>query len=121
MQEFWEFDIDQPLDNPSDPSYAQIIRELVEQKARDMGIYLSYYYKGEGGLVEKVEWADGLHLENPLVGSFKVSYDIVYFNACLDINSASRNEMRISFVLDEARRKLKLNGPYWPERGLDEI
>lgn len=121
MQEFWEFDVHQPLEDLNEPLGSGIIKELVEKNAKDMAIYLSYYYRGEGGLVENVEWADNLYFENATSGNFKVRFDIVYFNACLDIHTGNKNDMLIFFNLNTAKGKLRLNGPHWPERGPDEI
>src|SRR5690554_5131298 len=121
MQEFWEFDVDQPINDRSGPLNAELIKELVKKNTKDMAIYLSYYYRGEGGLVEQVEWADELYFENPSSGNFKVTYDVVYFNACLDIHTGNKNDMLISFHLDKVQGKLRLSGPHWPERGPDEL
>lgn len=97
MQESWEFDFQYPGERPVDAALA----ELIEAKAKEIGIYLSYYYRGEGGLVERVGLKEGIDFRDPLAGSLKVSFGLVYFNACLNIHDeAEKDEMLLQFEID---------------------
>ena len=120
MQESWEFEIVQPLDL-SNQVYTEIIEDLVAQKAKEIGILLSYYYKGEGGLVEGVKLEDDINFNTQTSGTLKVNFKLVYFNACLDIHSINRDHMVLNFELDPMAKKLKFSGPLWMEREPDEL
>lgn len=116
MQESWEFDFQYPGERPVDAALA----ELIEAKAKEIGIYLSYYFRGEGGLVERVGLKEGIDFRDPLAGSLKVSFGLVYFNACLNIHDeAEKDEMLLQFEIDPDRQKVKFTGPYWPQREPD--
>ena len=119
MQESWEFEIAQPLDL-SNQAYKEMIEDLVEQKAKEIGILLSYYYKGEGGLVEGVKLEDDINFNTQTSGTLKVNFKLVYFNACLDIHSINRDHMVLSFELNPMAKKIKFSGPLWMVREPDE-
>lgn len=121
MQESWKFDIIE-LSDKKPYDYNEIIERLFEKKGKDLGIFLSYYYKSEGGLVEDVRLQDGVEFIKSTSGTVKVNFNIIYYNACLDINSDNnRQEMTLNFELIPSEQKIKLIGPYWPEREPDEI
>jgi hypothetical protein len=48
MQESWTFDF--PFYTPSSEAWSW----LIQTQQRDLGIFLSYYYKRQGAVVEKV-------------------------------------------------------------------
>jgi hypothetical protein len=50
-----------------------------------------------------------------------LNFDLVHFNACLAIHEQAREEMKITFEIDQEHEKLKLIGAYWPSREMDEI
>lgn len=115
MQESWSFNF--PKTDLPEPQLSRIL----EAETKEVGIFLSYYYKREGAVAEKVrlkgkpEFADGLS------GTLLLDFDLVHFNACLAIHEQKREQMTINFQIDPIQEKLKLIGPYWPERGMDEI
>jgi hypothetical protein len=115
MQETWTFDFSSTKNPKGD------LELLLAQNEKDLGIFLSYYYKKEGAVTEKVKLKSDLIFNNKSSGSFVLEFDLVHFNACLAINEQAREEMKITFELDEASEKVKLTGAYWPERGMDEI
>jgi len=118
MQESWEFDFKLIDDLP----VALGLGDLVEQKSKEIGIYLSYYYRPEGGLVEQVALKEGIVLKNATEGSLKVSFYVIYYNACLNIHSEDNtDEMTLSFEIDPERQKVKFTGPYWPQREPDGL
>ncbi|SEG12432.1 hypothetical protein [Algoriphagus boritolerans] len=115
MQESWTFDF-------SLTTYPKVdLEQLLSQKERELGIFLSYYYKKEGAVAEKVLLKSGPEFESKNTGFMTLDFDLVHFNACLAIHEQVREEMKISFEIDEENQKVVLTGPYWPERGLDEI
>lgn len=120
MQESWEFTIPEKPKSRDNRSDSATIKRLLEQKQTEMGIFLSYYYSGEGGLVEEVK-TNKIDFTSPTAGVISVSFKVVYFNACLDINSNEGESMPIHFALDVAQNQLKLTGPRWPEREPDEL
>lgn len=115
MQEIWKFNIDQQ----SSVSDERMIRELVKKQEKEMGIFLSYYFKKEGAVVENVLMDGEVKITNPGKGKFQVNFDLIHYNACLNIHDQNKGKMDIDFVRDGDN--VILTGPYWPERGQDEI
>ncbi|MBC6366168.1 hypothetical protein [Algoriphagus sp. AK58] len=115
MQETWTFDFS-PTSNTKEE-----LEELLAGKEQELGIFLSYYYKKEGAVTEKVKLKSGPEFESITTGSMVLDFDLVHFNACLAIHEQAREEMKIKFEIDEVNQKVRLVGPYWPERGMDEI
>ncbi|MDO9553928.1 hypothetical protein [Rhodonellum sp.] len=118
MQESWKFDTSgsEKIDDLKDT-----ITETLSNNVLEMGIFLSYYYKKEGAVVENVKQIGNIELTDSLKGKLTVGFDLIYFNACLNINEQGKEKMDIEFEFDKDIRELKLIGPYWPERGMDEI
>jgi hypothetical protein len=115
MQETWIFDFPPSQDPKGD------LEILLSQKEKELGIFLSYYFKKEGAVTEKVKLKLSPEFESKTAGVLVLSFDLVHFNACLAIHEQAREEMKIRFEIDEANEKVKLTGAYWPERGMDEI
>lgn len=117
MQETWNFEVQQPKESNSEMA----IRDLIKAKEKDLGIFLSYYFKKEGAIAEKVSLGSEITFWTDYTGKFKLEFDLVHFNACLAINEQKRDLIEISFEFDSDFKNLMLTGPYWPERGMDEI
>lgn len=115
MQESWVFDF------PPTPNPKEDLVKLLAEKEQELGIFLSYYYKKEGAVTEKVKLKTGPEFESNSTGSMVLDFDLVHFNACLAIHEQAREEMKIRFEIDVANQKVKLIGPYWPSREMDEI
>lgn len=115
MQESWTFDF------PPTPNPKEDLEKLLADKEKELGIFLSYYYKKEGAVTEKVKLKSGPEFESNTIGSMVLDFDLVHFNACLAIHEQVREEMKISFEIDEPNQKIKLIGAYWPSREMDEI
>lgn len=116
MQEYWTFEL--PLSEKTLPE--QLMYVLKEQE-RELGIFITYYFKREGAVAEKVQVKGEPVFSNEIRGRLRFVFDLVHFNACLAIHEQSREEMEITFEILDPERKLKLTGPYWPEREMDEI
>ena len=114
MQESWTFDF--PFDTPSSEAWSW----LVQTQQRDLGIFLSYYYKRQGAVVEKVQFKT-TQLDSKNSGTLCLSFELVYFNACQDLYETQAEEMKLSFQFDAAKKTLNLLGAYWPTREPDEI
>ncbi|MCL6258117.1 hypothetical protein M3O96_03405 [Aquiflexum sp. TKW24L] len=118
MQETWKF----PLSSQNQPKNPEFfLKELLEANERDLGIFLSYYFKKEGAVAEKVKLKGEIEFINDLKGKLMLDFDLVHFNACLNIHEQKRDEMPIQFEFDLLFQNLSLTGPYWPEREMDEI
>jgi hypothetical protein len=117
MQEKWNFEIEQSNDLNSEKS----IKDLIQSKEKDLGIFLSYYFKKEGAIAEKVSLGSEITFLTDYTGKFKLEFDLVHFNACLAINEQKRDLIEMNFEFDSDFKNLTLIGPYWPERGMDEI
>jgi hypothetical protein len=115
MQESWTFDF------PKTDTPAKQLENLLLEKEKDLGIFLSYYFKKEGAVSEKVKLKGNPEFTSATTGKLILDFDLIFFNACLAINEQEREEMKMTFEIDESNQKLKLIGAYWPERGMDEI
>jgi len=114
MQETWTFDYSDSLD-------LKELSDFLIARSKDLGIFLSYYYKREGALAENVDIKTNLIFETQTSGNFTLEFDLIHFNACLAIDEKERSEMKIKFELNPDTNQLILTGAYWPERGMDEI
>lgn len=118
MQETWIFDLQQTDEEPRD--YAVVLPNLIRQKSKEMGIFLSYYFRNEGGLVEEVQLKD-ISFTNSTSGELKVDFKVIHYNACLNINSNDKEEMDLNFIFIPSEGIVKLTGPFWPQREPDGI
>jgi len=115
MQESWNFEL------PNSTTLQDGLEAVMLLKQIELGIFLSYYYKKGGAVVEKVSQASELRFTSPLSGTLRVTFDLIYFNACRDIHQQERGEMELQVTWDEEKRILRLKGEYWPTRDGDEI
>jgi hypothetical protein len=115
MQESWSFEL------PNYTTLPEGLEAVMQLKQIELGIFLSYYYKKEGAVVEKVYQASALQFTSPISGSLTVAFDLIYFNACKDIHQQERGEMELQVTWDEEKKILRLQGEYWPTRDGDEI
>lgn len=115
MQETWTFDLPKSQQNEAG------LIDLLQTEVKELGIFLSYYFKKEGAVAEKVNLKGKPEFESKFKGNFILEFDLVHFNACLAIHEQAREEMKIRFEIDEADQKVKLIGAYWPSREMDEI
>lgn len=115
MQETWTFDFP-PTQNPNEG-----LKTLLTKMKKELSIFLSYYYKKEGAVVEKAQLKSGPEFESKTKGSLILDFDLVHFNACLAIHEQAKEEMTIRFEIDEANQKVHLIGACWPSREMDEI
>ena len=114
MQETWTFS----LPESNEPTIDEL-KAFLTEKQKELGIFLSYYFKKEGALAEKVNLGSVIHFKDQSSGEFILEFDLIHFNACLAINEQKRDQMKITFIIEGSL--LTLKGPYWPEREMDEI
>ncbi|WP_009032553.1 hypothetical protein [Indibacter alkaliphilus] len=118
MQESWIFHI---KESNKDLSKEALVREIINQDNKDFGIFLSYYFRKEGAVVENVKFKE-LHLDKHLTqGKVKVNFNLIHYNACLNIHEQAPEEMELEFNIDKAEKTILITGPYWPEREMDEL
>lgn len=110
MQEKWTFKFEEGN-----------LEDLLKKEEKDLGIFLSYYFKREGAIAEKVKLKDQAEFLTDVSGNLILEFDLVHFNACLAINEQKREQIKVDFLIDKITKQLTLIGPYWPERGVDEI
>lgn len=115
MQESWTFDF--PFDSPSSEAWSW----LFQTQQRELGIFLSYYYKKQGAVVEKVKLTTAPQLNSLVSGTLSLEFELVYFNACQDLHETQSEEMKLNFQFDIAKKTLYLLGAFWPSREPDEI
>ena len=117
MQESWAFQ----LTDLNKKDFKSAVESTLKKEEKDLGIFLSFYFKKEGAVAEKVVLIDEPIFNSSNSGSLTLEFDLVHFNACLAIHEQKRDQMKVDFLIDENENKLTLTGPYWPERGVDDI
>lgn len=115
MQESWTFKF------PKTSLPNEQLKNLLLEKEIDLGIFLTYYYKKEGAVTEKVKLKSGPDFNSTNSGSLILDFDLIHFNACLAINEQAREEMKMTFEIDPVAEEIKLIGAYWPSQEMDEI
>ena len=115
MQESWTFDF--PFERPTSEAWSW----LIQTQQRELGIFLSYSYKRQGAVVEKVRLGTAPQQDSPDSGTLSLGFELVYFNACQDLHETQAEEMNLSYQFDAAKKTLNLLGAYWPSREPDEI
>lgn len=115
MQETWTFDF------PKTEAPAKQLEKLLLENEKDLGIFLTYYFKKDGAITEKVKLKGIPEFTSATTGKLTLDFDLVFFNACLAINEQERDEMKMTFEIDELNQKLRLMGAFWPSREMDEI
>ena len=116
MQEKWKIKLDQPISNDE---IGKKLPVLLEKHAKDLGIFLSYYYRKQGAVVEDVKLMGEIITHPKSTGSFLLDFSLVFFNACLSIHETEREKMAVQYGLEG--EDLILTGEYWPERDSEEL
>jgi len=120
MQETWEF-VNLKAPEAGKMTLTPWLIDLFDQNSQEMGIFLSYYYRKEGAVVENVRMIPPAADLSDLSGSIDVTFQLIHFNACLNIHDTNTEELTLSYDLSDNGTKLLLTGPNWPEREPDEI
>ncbi len=115
MNYSWTFDF------PASLTDQTTLTLFLTQKQKELGIFLSYYFKKEGAVAENVKLKSAIEFESNTSGSLVLEFDLVHFNACLAIHEKAKEDIIIRFDIDEIHQKLNLTGPFWPTRERDEI
>lgn len=115
MQETWTF----PFPKTNIPENQ--LENILVEKEKELGIFLSDYYKKEGAVAEKVMLIGSPEFITKTTGNLTLRFDLVHFNACLAIHEQAKEEMKITFEIDESNQEVKLTGAFWPSREMDEI
>lgn len=113
MQESWTFEF--PHTTVSQDS----LEELFQAQQRELGIFLSYTYKG--AVVEHVRLIGCNAAKDCRSGTLQVAYTLVHFNACLDINQQQEGQMTLEFSLDVINESLSLRTEFVLSRHIDDI
>lgn len=118
MQETWTFQLKESQEKKNPTIF---IRDLISEEKKDFGIFLSYYYRKEGAVVENVSFKFLEKGSKATEGKLIVSFDLIHHNACLNIHEQGKEEMELSYHILPNSNAIEFTGPYWPERGMDEI
>jgi hypothetical protein len=120
MQETWKFfNLDAP--DKKKKVLTPWLQEVIDRNGREMGIYLSYYFRKEGAVAENIRLVPPTSDLTKRTGSISVSFQLVHFNACLNIHDTNLEQMVLSYEISKNGNELTLVGPNWPEREPDEL
>ncbi|WP_162418769.1 hypothetical protein [Cyclobacterium roseum] len=118
MQEKWVFDWQEQ--DPKDSLQASL-ESLFSEKAKELGIFLSYYTRSEGAIAENVRLLEMEEPRSPQEGSLWLGFQKVHYNACLNIHDTDLDKIQVRYFMDRSNEKLVLTGPDVPEREPDEL
>ncbi len=121
MQETWKFHIKDLGPKAGQKDWETAIRQALKDEKKEVGIFLSYFFRPDRAVVEDVELVNGMNFETPTSGSFKVKFKLIFYDACLNIHEKERDTLELSFTLDPQNHQLTLISPFVPERGMDDI
>ncbi len=122
MQQEWELDlVELDVKGLSRNNLEKEIKKAVQENEKSLGIFLSYYARVDGAIAENVQLDGGIAFDNDLSGSFVLNFDKVFHNACLNIHEQEKDKLKIEFLLLHEDAKIKLTGPFWPERMTDDL
>lgn len=118
MQEHWKLTIGNSV---SSNDRRSLLLQVMKENSKNLGIFLSYYFKKQGAVVENVSVQGDPLFREENSGSVWVQFDLIFFNACLSIHEKEKDRMELNFDLQNEISQIILTGPYWPEREMDEI
>lgn len=121
MQESWNFKLAESSHFENTESLKRAIKEALKAQQKELGIFLSYYYKSDGAVVEDVELEKFIELNSNSSGKALFSFRLIFYNACLNIHEKEKDKMELDFVVNPKGKGLELIGPFVPERGMDDI
>ncbi|MEX2511612.1 MAG: hypothetical protein WD398_01790 [Cyclobacteriaceae bacterium] len=122
MQHQWEFNFETNDFNDTTQGHLEKkIIDLLKNEKQELGIFMSYYFRPDGAIAENVEVPEKVTFHGEWKGSILFKFEKIHFNACLNIHEQDKEKMEIHFNIQSEKEKLVLTGPYWPERGPDEI
>lgn len=119
MQETWKF-VNLSAPEVGNGTLSLWLKEVLDNYSKEMGIFLSYYYRKDGAVVEGVSLIPPSSELMEKTGSIAVSFQLVHFNACLNIHESNVETMSLSYEISEDGTELTLTGPYWPERDSED-
>ncbi|MBY5950190.1 hypothetical protein KUV23_04350 [Algoriphagus marincola] len=115
MQDVWIFEF------PTTSNEREQVLKLLKEKVNELEIFLSFHFKSEGAVVEEVKaLPDSMTIKGDS-GTLILEYELIHFNACLDIHETNVEKLVIQFEIDRSKELLKVKGPERLERGMDEI
>lgn len=118
MQESWTFTLNEDIKVENSEI---LIQNVISRENKDFGIFLSYYFRKDGAVVENVSF-NSIELGNEKTkGKVMVSFDLIHFNACLNIHEQGKEKMELTYHIFFESNSIEFKGPFWPERGMDEI
>ncbi|MDN3690371.1 hypothetical protein [Cyclobacterium jeungdonense] len=118
MQEKWVFDW---KEQDKKDNLKESFDSLFSQKAKELGIFLSYYTRSEGAVAENVHLLEMEELLSPQEGLLWLGFQKVFYNACLNIDETDPDKMQVRYLINPSKGKLVLTGPDVPEREPDEL
>lgn len=118
MQQSWTLQLPKSISYPITSIY---LENFLEENAKDIGIFISYYFRRQGAVAENVSILKQPDFGAGNSGTVKVQFDLIFFNACLNIHEKEKDQMVLNFKILPEISQIYLTGPYWPEREMDEI
>lgn len=118
MQEKWEFKSESIK---ASDNFSEALSWVLNEKKNELEIFLSLYTKVDGALAENIQFIEPIASPELKTGSFFLSFNKSYYNACLNINEADLDKIKLSYEFNPDKGQLVLTGPDLPEREPDDL
>lgn len=118
MQEKWVFKSDN-IKSAKDINTA--VSCVFNEKMNELEIFLSLYTKLDGALAENIQLADPINSSEKHTGILCLSFDKIFYNACLNINETDLDKIKLTYEFKPEIGHLVLMGPDIPERETEDL
>lgn len=94
---------------------------VLKEKKNELEIFLSLYAKLDGALAENIQLVDPIVSPEQHTGSFYLSFNKIFYNACLNINETDLDKIKLTYEFSPEKSQLVLIGPDIPERETEDL
>ncbi|WP_339924591.1 hypothetical protein [uncultured Cyclobacterium sp.] len=118
MQEKWVFkseNIKKTVD------FKAALTSVLRENMNELEIFISLYTKLDGALAENIQLLDPLKAPLQESGFISLGFNKHFYNACLNINEADLDTIKLAYNFNVDEGQLILTGPDIPEREPDDI
>jgi len=118
MQEKWVFkseNIKKAVD------FKAALTSVLREKMNELEIFISLYTKLDGALAENIQLLESLKAPHQESGFISLGFNKHFYNACLNINEADLDTIKLAYNFNVDEGQLILTGPDIPEREPDDI
>ncbi|EPR70929.1 hypothetical protein [Cyclobacterium qasimii] len=118
MQEKWVFKSEN-IKKAED--FESAFSSVLKENMNELEIFLSLYTKLDGALAENIHLLEPLKAPLQASGFISLGFNKSFYNACLNINEADLDKIKLAYNFNVDEGQLILTGPDIPEREPDDL